>query len=192
MSIQQSINQSILAAGALYSQSGAAEQRKGKLELERDKKNLKAANKKYDELQNNRTSEEQVRLSNALDEYRMKKAENMMNLGLKSGDFESYQIGSRKFKELKEKLEGTNKNKASQSQEASENAPPADYDPEWEDELAKRQERQAVDEYEMAAQKEKDRREKRIMMRQANRAAVQKRMEMLSDRDFRQDMFGGN
>lgn len=66
------------------------------------------------------------------------------------------------------------------------------YDPEVEDELAKRQERQAVDEYEMAAQKEKDRREKRIMMRQANRAAVQKRIEMLSDRDFRQDMFGGN
>ena len=50
MSIQQSINQSILAAGALYSQSGAAERRKGKLELERDKKDLKAANEKYDEL----------------------------------------------------------------------------------------------------------------------------------------------
>lgn len=35
MSVQQSINQSILAAGALYSQSGAAEQRKGKLELKK-------------------------------------------------------------------------------------------------------------------------------------------------------------
>ena len=44
----------------------------------------------------------------------------------------------------------------------------------------------------MAAQKEKDRREKRIMMRQANRAAVQKRIEMLSNRDFRQDILGGN
>ena len=30
------------------------------------------------------------------------------------------------------------------------------------------------------------------MMRQANRAAVKKRMEMLASRDFRQDMFGGN
>lgn len=192
MSVQQSINQSILAAGALYSQSGAAEQRKGKLELERDKKDLKAANEKYDELMKSRTDEEQIRLSNALDEYRMKKAENMMNLGLKAGDFESYQTGSRKFKELKEKLEGTNKNKASQTQEAFENSLPVDYDPEWEDELAQREERQAVDEYEQAARKEKDRREKRIMMRQANRAAVKKRMEMLDSRDFRQDMFGGN
>lgn len=67
-----------------------------------------------------------------------------------------------------------------------------DYDPEVEDELAKRAEKQAVDEYEMAAQNEKDRREKRIMMRQANRAAVQKRMEMLVSRDFRQDILGGN
>lgn len=49
-----------------------------------------------------------------------------------------------------------------------------------------------MDEYEAAAQAEKDRREKRVMMRQANRAAVQKRIEMLSDRDFRQDVFGGN
>ena len=46
MSVQQSINQSILAAGVLYSQSGADEQRKGKLEFERAKKNLKAANEK--------------------------------------------------------------------------------------------------------------------------------------------------
>lgn len=30
------------------------------------------------------------------------------------------------------------------------------------------------------------------MMKQANRAAVKKRMEMLVSRDFRQDMFGGN
>lgn len=30
------------------------------------------------------------------------------------------------------------------------------------------------------------------MMKQANRAAVKKRMEMLDSRDFRQDMFGGN
>ena len=41
MSVQQSINQSILAAGALYSQSGAAEQRKGKLELQKEVKDLK-------------------------------------------------------------------------------------------------------------------------------------------------------
>lgn len=191
MSVQQSINQSILAAGALYSQSGAAEQRKGKLELERNKKDLKAANKKYDELKNNRTDEEKVKLSNALDEYRMKKAENMMNLGLKYGDFKSYQTGSRKFKELKEKLEGTNKNKAAQTQEAFDNSIPDDYDPEWEDELARRAERQAVDEFEMAAQKEKDRREKIRLMKQANRAAVQKRMDMLSDIDFR-GMIGGN
>ena len=43
MSVQQSINQSILAAGALYSQSGAAEQRKGKLELQKEVKQIKKA-----------------------------------------------------------------------------------------------------------------------------------------------------
>ena len=66
-----------------------------------------------------------------------------------------------------------------------------DYDPEIEDELAQRAERQAVDEFEMAAQKEKDRREKIRLMKQANRAAVKKRMDMLSDIDFR-GMIGGN
>ena len=43
----------------------------------------------------------------------------------------------------------------------------------------------------MAAQKEKDRREKIRLMKQANRAAVKKRMDMLYDRDFR-DNLGGN
>lgn len=90
----------------------------------------------------------------------------------------------RRAKELEDKKKA--------AQEALDNQLPADYDPEWEDELARREERQAVDEYEAAARAEKDRREKRMMMRQANRAAVQKRIEMLSDRDFRQDVFGGN
>lgn len=49
MSVQQSINQSILAAGALYSQSGAAEQRKGKLELEKQYNQLKTARKWQEE-----------------------------------------------------------------------------------------------------------------------------------------------
>lgn len=40
MSIQQSINQNILTAGALYSQSGAAEQRKEKLADIKYSKNL--------------------------------------------------------------------------------------------------------------------------------------------------------
>lgn len=101
MSIQQSINQSILAAGALYSQSGAAEQRKGKLELERDKKNLKAANEKYDELKKNRYGKAADELSYALTEYRMKKAENIMDLGFKYGNFKAYETGRRNFKDLK-------------------------------------------------------------------------------------------
>lgn len=192
MSIQQSINQSILAAGALYSQSGAAEQRKGKLELERDKKNLKAANEKYDELKNNRYGKAADELSDALTEYRMKKAENIMDLGFKYGNFKAYETGRRNFKDLKAQLSDDKRHEEFKNDPNFVDNDYNGYDPEVEDELAKRQERQAVDEYEMAAQKEKDRREKRIMMRQANRAAVQKRMEMLSDRDFRQDMFGGN
>ena len=175
MSVQQSINQSILAAGALYSQSGAAEQRKGKLELQKEVKQIKKA-------RNDFTNTE------ALNEYLEIKAQKLKDLGAKYGDAKAFRVG-RDFtpegKKAKDK-------KAAEAQEAFENSPPADYDPEWEDELAKRSERQAVDEYEQAAQKEKDRREKRIMMKQANRAAVKKRMEMLVSRDFRQDMFGGN
>lgn len=175
MSVQQSINQSILAAGALYSQSGAAEQRKGKLELQKEVKQIKKA-------RNDFTNPE------ALNEYLEIKAQRLKDLGAKYGDAKAFRVG-RDFTPEGKKAKAK---KAAQAQEAFENAPPADYDPEWEDELARRSERQAVDEYEMAAQKEKDRREKRIMMRQANRAAVQKRIEMLSDRDFRQDILGGN
>lgn len=175
MSVQQSINQSILAAGALYSQSGAAEQRKGKLELKKEVKQIKKA-------RNDFTNPE------ALNEYLEIKAQRLKDLGAKYGDAKAFRVGRDYTPEGKK----AKAKKAAEAQEAYENAPPADYDPEWEDELAKRQERQAVDEYEMAAKKEKDRREKRIMMRQANRAAVQKRIEMLSDRDFRQDILGGN
>lgn len=179
MSVQQSINQSILAAGALYSQSGAAEQRKGKLELKKDVKQIKRAREEF-------TNPE------ALNEYLELKAQKNKDLGFKYGDVKAFRVGrdytpegkKRKAQELEEQKKA--------AQEAYENAPPADYDPEWEDELARREERQAVDEYEAAAQAEKDRREKRVMMRQANRAAVQKRIEMLSDRDFRQDILGGN
>ena len=174
MSVQQSINQSILAAGALYSQSGAAEQRKGKLELQKEVKQIKKA-------RNDFTNTE------ALNEYLEIKAQRLKDLGAQYGDAKAFRVG-RDFtpegKKAKDK-------KAAEAQEALENSPPADYDPEWEDELARRAERQAVDEYEMAARKEKDRREKIHLMKQANHAAVQKRMEMLSDRDFR-DMLGGN
>lgn len=187
MSVQQSINQSILAAGALYSQSGAAEQRKGKLEFEKEKKDLKAANKKYDKLKNNRYGKAADELSDALTEYRMRKAENIMNLGFQYGNFKAYETGRRNFKDLKAQLEDTKRHEEFKNDP---NFVDNDYDPEVEDELAQKAERQAVDEYEMAAQKEKDRREKIHLMKQANRAAVQKRMEMLSDRDFR-DMLGG-
>lgn len=173
MSVQQSINQSILAAGALYSQSGAAEQRKGKLELQKDKKDLKAANKEYDKLQNNRYGKAADELSDALTEYRMKKAENVMNLGYQYGNFKAYETGRRNFKDLKEQLSDDKRHEEFQ------------YDPNYVD-------NDDDDEYEQAAQKEKDRREKISLMKQANRAAVKKRMEMLSDRDFRQDMLGGN
>ena len=175
MSIQQSINQSILAAGALYSQSGAAEQRKGKLELQKEVKQIKKA-------RNDFTNPE------ALNEYLEIKAQRLKDLGAKYGDAKAFRVG-RDFTPEGKKAKAK---KAAEAQEAFENSPPSGYDPEVEDELARRSERQAVDEYEMAAQKEKDRREKRIMMRQANRAAVQKRIEMLSDRDFRQDILGGN
>ena len=175
MSVQQSINQSILAAGALYSQSGAAEQRKGKMELQKEVKQIKKA-------RNDFTDKE------ALDEYLEIKAQRLKDLGAQYGDAKAFRVG-RDFTPEGKKAKAK---KAAEAQEAWASAPPDDYDPEVEDELAKRTERQAVDEYEQAAQKEKDRREKRVMMKQANRAAVQKRMEMLTDRDFRQDMFGGN
>ena len=175
MSVQQSINQSILAAGALYSQSGAAEQRKGKLELQKEVKQIKKA-------RNDFTNQE------ALDEYLEIKAQRLKDLGAKYGDAKAFRVGRDYTPEGKK----AKAKKAAEAQEAWASAPPDDYDPEVEDELAKRAERQAVDEYEQAAQKEKDRREKRVMMRQANRAAVKKRMEMLDSRDFRQDMFGGN
>ena len=175
MSVQQSINQSILAAGALYSQSGAAEQRKGKLELDKEVKQIKKA-------RNDFTNQE------ALNEYLEIKEQRLKDLGAKYGDAKAFRIG-RDFTPEGKKAKAK---KAAEAQEAWASAPPDDYDPEWEDELARRSERQAVDEYEQAAQKEKDRREKRIMMKQANRAAVKKRIEMLVSRDFRQDMFGGN
>ncbi len=168
MSVQQSINQSILAAGALYSQSGAAEQRKGKLELQKEVKGLKEANKQYDILSAKRGGKAADELFDALEEYRMKKAENVMNLGLKSGNFKAYEVGRRNFKEKSEFLNDPKRHESFQDTGTD------------------------MDEMEMAAQKEKDRREKRIMMKQANRAAVQKRMEMLVSRDFRQDILGGN
>ena len=168
MSVQQSINQSILAAGALYSQSGAAEQRKGKLELKREVKSKEAADEKYDELKYSRYGKAKDELLDALYEYRMKKAENIMDLGFKYGNVKAYEKGRRDFKNYKEFLEDDKRHDEFQ------------YDPNYVD-----------DEYEMAAQKEKDRREKIHLMKQANRAAVQKRMEMLDSRDFR-DMIGGN
>lgn len=168
MSVQQSINQSILAAGALYSQSGAAEQRKGKLELDKEVKDLNKAKEKYDELKYKRYGNAADELFDALEEYRMKKAENVMNIGLKTGNFKAYETGRRNFKENKEFLSDPKRHEEFQ------------YDPNYVD-----------DEYEMAAQKEKDRREKIHLMKQANRAAVQKRMDMLYDRDFR-DNLGGN
>lgn len=174
MSVQRSINQSILAAGALYSQSGAAEQRKLKAEKKKIKSDLKKGI--------------QVLTGDALEEYRDIKANRLKELCSKYGDAKTFGVGFRNTSAYKQKEQ----KKAAQAREAFENAPPDDYDPEVEDELARREERRAVDEYEMAAQKEKDRREKRIMMRQANRAAVKKRIEMLSDRDFRQDILGGN
>ena len=174
MSVQQSINQSILAAGALYSQSGAAEQRKGKLELQKEVKQIKKA-------RNDFTNPE------ALNEYLEIKAQRLKDLGAQYGDAKAFRVG----RDFTPEGKNAKAKKAAEAQEAFENSPPADYDPEVEDELAKRAERQAVDEYEMAARKEKDRREKIHLMKQANRAAVQKRMEMLSDRDFR-DMIGGN
>ena len=174
MSIQQSINQSILAAGALYSQSGAAEQRKGKLELQKEVKQIKKA-------RNDFTNPE------ALNEYLEIKAQRLKDLGAQYGYAKAFRVG----RDFTSEGKTAKYKKDAEAQEAFENSPPADYDPEVEDELAKRAERQAVDEYEMAAQKEKDRREKIHLMKQANHAAVQKRMEMLSDRDFR-DNLGGN
>ena len=179
MSVQQSINQSILAAGALYSQSGAAEQRKGKLELQKDVKQIKKARSQFADN------------PEALNEYLELKAQKIKDLGFKYGDTKAFRVGRDFTPEGKKRRAQELEEEKKKAQEAFENSPPADYDPEIEDELAKRAERQAVDEYEMAAQKEKDRREKISLMKQANHAAVQKRMDMLSDRDFR-DMIGGN
>ena len=174
MSVQQSINQSILAAGALYSQSGAAEQRKGKLELQKEVKDLNAAKEKYDELKYKRYGKASDELFDALEEYSMKKAENVMNIGIKVGNFKAYEKGRRDFKENKEFLSDPKRHEEFKN------------DPNFVDNND-----DYYDEYEMAAQKEKDRREKIHLMKQANRAAVQKRMEMLYDRDFR-DNLGGN
>ena len=131
MSVQQSINQSILAAGALYSQSGAAEQRKGKLELQKEVKQIKKA-------RNDFTNPE------ALNEYLEIKAQRLKDLGAQYGDAKAFRVG-RDFTPEGKKAKAK---KAAEEQEAFENSPPADYDPEFEDELAKRAERQAVDEYE--------------------------------------------
>lgn len=185
MSVQQSINQSILAAGALYSQSGAAEQRKLKAEKKREQQSEKI---EKEQIKSDLKKGIQGLTGDALEEYRDIKANRLKELGSKYGDVEAFRVGFRNTSAYKQEEQ----KKAAEAKKAAESAPPADYDPEIEDELARRQERQAVDEMEMAAQKEKDRREKRMMMRQANRAAVQKRIEMLSDRDFRQDVFGGN
>lgn len=184
MSVQQSINQSILAAGALYSQSGAAEQRKLKAEKKRGEQSEKI---EIEQIKSNLKKSIRVLTGDALNEYRYIKANRLKELGFKYGDVEAFRVGFRNTYAYKQKEQ----DKAAKAKEASENTLPAGHDPEIE-ELPRRSERQAVDEYEMAAQKEKDRREKRIMMRQANRAAVQKRIEMLSDRDFRQDILGGN
>ena len=131
MSVQQSINQSILAAGALYSQSGAAEQRKGKLELQKEVKQIKKA-------RNDFTNQE------ALDEYLEIKAQRLKDLGAQYGDAKAFRVG-RDFTPEGKKAKAK---KAAEAQEAFENSPPADYDPEVEDELAQKAERQAVDEYE--------------------------------------------
>ena len=131
MSVQQSINQSILAAGALYSQSGAAEQRKGKLELQKEVKQIKKA-------RNDFTNQE------ALDEYLEIKAQRLKDLGAQYGDAKAFRVG-RDFTPEGKKAKAK---KAAEAQEAFENSPPADYDPEIEDESARRAERQAVDEYE--------------------------------------------
>ena len=131
MSVQQSINQSILAAGALYSQSGAAEQRKGKLELQKEVKQIKKA-------RNDFTNPE------ALNEYLEIKAQRLKDLGAQYGDAKAFRVG-RDFTPEGKKAKAK---KAAEAQEAWASAPPDDYDPEWEDELAKRSERQAVDEYE--------------------------------------------
>ena len=80
MSVQQSINQSILAAGALYSQSGAAEQRKGKLELQKEVKQIKRA-------RNDFTNQE------ALDEYLEIKAQRLKDLGAQYGDAKAFRVG---------------------------------------------------------------------------------------------------
>lgn len=97
MSVQQSINQSILAAGALYSQSGAAEQRKGKLELKKDVKQIKRAREEF-------TNPE------ALNEYLELKAQKIKDLGFKYGDVKAFRVGrdytpegkKRKAQELEE------------------------------------------------------------------------------------------
>lgn len=190
MSVQQSINQSILAAGALYSQSGAAEQRKGKLELEKQYNQIKTARKWQEEQKQKGIPEKNV--DGALEEYIELKAQKLKDLGAQYGNMKAFRMGRDFTPEGKKRRAQELEEEKKKAQEAWASAPPDDYDPEQEDELASRSERQAVDEYEQAAKKEKDRREKRIMMRQANRAAVQKRMEMLVSRDFRQDMFGGN
>lgn len=131
MSIQQSINQSILATGVLYSQSGAAEQRKGKLELKKEIKQIKKT-------RNDFTNPE------ALNEYLEIKAQTLKDLGAKYGDAKAFRVGrdyTPEGKKAKEK-------KAAEAQEAWASAPPDDYDPKVEDELARIAERQAVDEYE--------------------------------------------
>lgn len=126
-----------------------------------------------------------------MEEYIELKAQKLKDLGTQYGNMKAFRLGRDFTPEGKKRRAQELEEEKKKAQEAFENSPPADYDPEWEDELARRAEMQAVDEYEMAAQKEKDRREKIRLMKQANRAAVKKRMEMLSDRDFR-DMIGGN
>ncbi len=120
MSVQQSINQSILAAGALYSQSGAAEQRKGKLELQKEIKQIKKA-------RNDFVSQE------ALNEYLEIKAQKLKDLGAQYGDAKTFTVGRICTPEGKKRI-------AQKVDEAMKKV--------VEDELTRRSERQAADEYE--------------------------------------------
>ena len=91
MSVQQSINQSILAAGALYSQSGAAEQRKGKLELEKQYNQLKTARKWQKEQQQKGVPEKNI--EGALDEYIEIKARKQKKRGVEYVNRKDIRIG---------------------------------------------------------------------------------------------------
>lgn len=83
-----------------------------------------------------------------MEEYIELKAQKVKDLGAQYGNMKAFRVGRDFTPEGKKRIAQELEEEKKKAQEAWASAPPDDYDPEWEDELARRADRQAVDEYE--------------------------------------------